>query len=133
MDNPLAFFTGIISGLAISLLIVIVTPDKELTVYTNEDIYYINTSEYKLTTETGRYALDFETFDDMSLWVEDMTAEDAYDNHCTTLETHFAMVNNWKIVATDYYDDGRACGFELWHGKSPNLWEIVYRETCPTH
>jgi hypothetical protein len=63
-------------------------PTGVLTFY-GGDIYYVDTDELRVTSESGNHDVHFKSFDQMSKWLGDISAEES--NKMLTLELGIAM------------------------------------------
>lgn len=72
VDIVVIVYIGFIAYLVINTLH---TSKEELTIYTTVDIYYVNTADLEITTESG-HTEEFETFVEMKDWLEVHTAHD---------------------------------------------------------
>ena len=70
-----------------------------LTVYTNEDIYYVDTDAYKITSELGKN-LQYYSFEDLALALETLTSRDINGDdygYVEVKETHPVYGDSWWV------------------------------------
>lgn len=134
-EHFVGFYVGLVVALLIVGIAITIADDRVYEIYTGSDIYYLNSTELSVTTETGRFKIDFDTYEEAYDWVAEQTANDAVENHKLDFEDYFLMENNFKIVPIAFDVHGKACGFELWGAErnddgSVTSWKVLYTEKC---